>query len=126
MRVHVAILGTRVNNVLRAACTFRNRAVSVVACRQAHAGGFDRPAGGGSLSCRGQAREKSEDNARKRERCRKCADDCLAGLHPSEPWNTHIRATFIRTRAQPLHTRTTTDTPMCALARTRASLACTL
>ena len=59
VRVHVAMLGPRANNVLRAACTFRNRAVSVVACRQAHAGGFDRPAGGGSLSCRGQDREKN-------------------------------------------------------------------
>jgi hypothetical protein len=39
VRVHVAMLGTRVNNVLRAACTFRNRAVSVIARRQNHAGG---------------------------------------------------------------------------------------
>ena len=55
-RVHVAILGTRGNNVLRAACTVRNRAVSVIA----HAGGFDRPAGGGIFSCRGHARDGKE------------------------------------------------------------------
>ena len=48
----------------------RNRAVSVIARRQHHAGGFDRPAGGGSLSCRGQDREKTEDNTRRRERWR--------------------------------------------------------
>jgi hypothetical protein len=49
---------------LRAACTFRNRAVSDLARRQAHAGGFDRPAGG-SFSCRGPVREKPEDNTRR-------------------------------------------------------------
>ena len=49
---------------LRAACTFRNRAVSDIARRQAHAGGFDRPAGG-SFSCRGPVREKPEDNTRR-------------------------------------------------------------
>ena len=65
VRVGVAMLGTRVYKVLRAACTLRNRSVSVIARRQNHAGGFDRPAGG-SLSCRGPAREKTEDT-RKRE-----------------------------------------------------------
>ena len=49
---------------LGAACTFRNRAVSDLARRQAHAGGFDRPAGG-SFSCRGPVREKPEDNTRR-------------------------------------------------------------
>ena len=34
VRVGVAMLGTRANNVLRAACAFRNRAVSVIARRQ--------------------------------------------------------------------------------------------
>jgi hypothetical protein len=58
---------TSANNVLRAACTFRNRAVSVIARHQAHAGRFDRPAGG-SFSCRGPVREKPEDNTRRRER----------------------------------------------------------
>jgi hypothetical protein len=51
---------TSANNVLRAACTFRNRAASDIARRQAHAGGFDRPAGGGSFSCRGHARDGRE------------------------------------------------------------------
>ena len=45
---------------LRAACTFRNREVSVIARHQAHAGRFDRPAGGGSFSCRGHARDGKE------------------------------------------------------------------
>ncbi len=49
---------------LRAACTFRNREVSVIARHQAHAGRFDRPAGG-SFSCRGPVREKPEDNTRR-------------------------------------------------------------
>jgi hypothetical protein len=48
---------------LRAACTFRNRAVSVMARRQNHAGGFDRPAGG-SRSCQRQARGKPEGSTR--------------------------------------------------------------
>ena len=52
---------------LRAACTVRNRAVSVMARRQNHAEGFDRPAGG-SFSCRGPARGKAEDNTQRWER----------------------------------------------------------
>ena len=39
---------------------FRNRAVSAIARRQAHAGRFDRPAGGGIFSCRGHARDGKE------------------------------------------------------------------
>jgi hypothetical protein len=49
---------------LGAACTFRNRAVSDIARRQAHAGGFDRPAGG-SFSCRGPVRGKAEGSTRR-------------------------------------------------------------
>ena len=48
----------------RAACTFRNRALSAIARRQTHAGGFDRPAGG-SLSCQHQARAKAEGTTRR-------------------------------------------------------------
>ena len=48
----------------------RNRAVSVIARPQNHAGGFDRPAGG-SFSCRGQSREKAEANRKRRGRWRK-------------------------------------------------------
>ena len=39
---------------------FRNRAVSAIARRQAHAGGCDRPAGVGIFSCRGHARDGKE------------------------------------------------------------------
>ena len=99
----------------------RNRAVSVIARRQTLAGGFDRPAGG-SFSCRGQPSEKAEDK-RERERSRKWADTSLAGLHPSERCNTHSRDAHARTRAQPLHTRTTTDTHTCALG-THTGAAC--
>ena len=49
---------------VRAACTFRNRAVSVMARHQTHAGGFDRPAGG-SWSCQRQARGKAECSTRR-------------------------------------------------------------
>ena len=43
VRVHVAILGTRVNNVWRAACTVRNRAVSAIARRQSSRWWFRSP-----------------------------------------------------------------------------------
>jgi hypothetical protein len=64
VRVHVPMSETLSRLFLGAACTFRNRAVSDIARRQAHAGGFDRPAGG-SFSCRGPVREKPEDNTRR-------------------------------------------------------------
>ena len=68
-------------------------ALRVIARCQNHAGGV--------FACQGQAREKAEDNKRKR------AAPCLAGLHPSGRWNAPSRGTqtHIRTHAQPL-TRT--------------------
>jgi hypothetical protein len=78
------------------------------------------------LACRGPAREKTEDDTRTRKRIRrpKCAEEWLAGLHPSGRWNTHSRGTHIRTRAQPLHTRTSTDTHTHLGARMHTETAC--
>ena len=64
VRVHVPMTETLSRLFLGAACTFRNRAVSDIARRQAHAGGFDRPAGG-SFSCRGPVRGKAEGSTRR-------------------------------------------------------------
>ena len=67
-RVHVAMLGQVQTMFCAQLARFAsNRAVSVIARHQAHAGRFDRPAGG-SFSCRGPVREKPEDNTRRRER----------------------------------------------------------
>ena len=78
----------------RAAGTLAHtHALRVIARCQNHAGGV--------FACQGRAREKAEDNKRKR------AAPCLAGLHPSGRWNAPSRGTqtHIRTHAQPL-TRT--------------------